>query len=139
MRYVSLLIIFFDCERLRSQISQIQSISVLNVATVDVPGVIISTPMQFHASHRCTLLGMVYLCVFCMVSVFHIGVGSNVVCSTEIGNARALVRGMDNRRFHAFLCPDIFDNALVPIRTLAQTMMLWIEYSIEYVSYPTIL
>ena len=33
---------------------------------------------------------------------FHIGVGSNVVCSTEIGNARALVRGMDNRRFHAF-------------------------------------
>ena len=85
----------------RTRISQIQSISVLNVATVDVPGVIISTPMPFHASHRCTLLGMVYLCVFCMVSVFHIGVGSNVVCSTEIGNARALVRGMDNRRFHA--------------------------------------
>ena len=55
-------------------------------------------------------------CMFvymCRVDLnFHIGVGSNVVCSTEIGNARALVRGMDNRRFHAFLCPDIFDNAL---------------------------
>ena len=26
----------------------------------------------------------------------HIGVGSNVVCSTEIGNARASTRGTDN-------------------------------------------
>ena len=26
----------------------------------------------------------------------HIGVGSNVVCSTAIGNARASIRGMDN-------------------------------------------
>ena len=39
--------------------------------------------------------------MFRMDLIFHIGVGSNVVCSTEIGNARALVRGMDNRRFHA--------------------------------------
>lgn len=29
-------------------------------------------------------------------SIFHIGVGSNVVCSTAIGDARALVRGTDN-------------------------------------------
>ena len=28
---------------------------------------------------------------------FHIGVGSDVVCSTIIGNARASTRGMDNR------------------------------------------
>lgn len=27
----------------------------------------------------------------------HIGVGSNVVCSTTIGNARALVRGTGNK------------------------------------------
>ena len=33
---------------------------------------------------------------------FHIGVGSNVVCSTGFGNARALVRGTDNRTTHAF-------------------------------------
>ena len=32
----------------------------------------------------------------------HIGVGSNVVCSTGFGNARALVRGTDNRTTHAF-------------------------------------
>ena len=32
----------------------------------------------------------------------HIGVGSDVVCSILIGNARASVRGTDNRRFHAF-------------------------------------
>ena len=36
---------------------------------------------------------------------YHIGVGSNVVCSTLIGNARASMRGMDNRTVHAFLCP----------------------------------
>ena len=32
---------------------------------------------------------------------FHIGVGSDVVCSTIIGNARASEGGIDNRRFHA--------------------------------------
>lgn len=37
--------------------------------------------------------------------IFHIGVGSDVVCSTLIGNDRASTRGTDNRRFHAFLCP----------------------------------
>ena len=36
---------------------------------------------------------------------FHIGVGSDVVCSTIIGNARASTRGMDNRKIpRFFLC-----------------------------------
>ena len=34
--------------------------------------------------------------------------GLYVVCSTIIGNARASTRGMDNRRFHAFLCSVYF-------------------------------
>ena len=38
-----------------------------------------------------------------MVAVIHIGVGSDVVCSTMIGNARASMRGTDSRRFHAFI------------------------------------
>ena len=33
---------------------------------------------------------------------FHIGVGSDVVCSTIIGNARASTRGMDNRTIPRF-------------------------------------
>ena len=36
------------------------------------------------------------------VEMIHIGVGSDVVCSTLIGNARASVRGIGSRRFHAF-------------------------------------
>ena len=32
-----------------------------------------------------------------MVAIIHIGVGSDVVCSTKIGNARASTRGTDNR------------------------------------------
>ena len=36
-----------------------------------------------------------------MEMIIHIGVGSDVVCSTIIGNARASVCGTDNRRFHA--------------------------------------
>lgn len=35
----------------------------------------------------------------------HIGVGSSVVCSTISGNAKASVRGTDDRRFHAFFVP----------------------------------
>ena len=40
---------------------------------------------------------------------FHIGVGSNVVCSTTIGNARASTRGMDNRTIPRFFMPIIVD------------------------------
>jgi len=37
------------------------------------------------------------------VMAIHIGVGSNVVCSTSIGNARASVRGTDDQQCsHAF-------------------------------------
>ncbi len=34
----------------------------------------------------------------------HIGVGSNVVCSTAMGNGRALIRGMGNADSTLFLC-----------------------------------
>ena len=40
----------------------------------------------------------------------HIGVGSNVVCSISIGNARASVRGMDNGDSTSFLCPYLIDD-----------------------------
>ena len=40
---------------------------------------------------------------------FHIGVGSNVVCSTTIGNARASTRGMDNRTIPRFFMSIIAD------------------------------
>ena len=54
-------------------------IKVLNVATVDALGVIISIcGVSFHGKD------------------YHIGVGSNVVCSTMIGSARAAMCGMDN-------------------------------------------
>ena len=34
--------------------------------------------------------------------VYHIGVGSDVVCSTGLGSARASMCGTDNRTTHAF-------------------------------------
>ena len=40
---------------------------------------------------------------------FHIGVGSDVVCSTIIGNARASTRGMDNRTIPRFFMPILVD------------------------------
>ena len=40
---------------------------------------------------------------------FHIGVGSDVVCSTIIGNARASVRGIDNRTIPRFFMSVIAD------------------------------
>ena len=40
---------------------------------------------------------------------FHIGVGSDVVCSTIIGNARASTRGMDNRTIPRFFMSIITD------------------------------
>ena len=40
---------------------------------------------------------------------FHIGVGSDVVCSTIIGNARASTRGMDNRTIPRFFVSIIAD------------------------------
>ena len=37
------------------------------------------------------------------IVAIHIGVGSNVVCSTGLGNARASERGMDNKWFPRFI------------------------------------
>ena len=84
------------------RILQIQN-PVLNVATVDVPGVIISL-LRRPFKHGMYPLGyrMFVYVGLPMVAVIHIGVGSDVVCSSGLGNARALVRGTDNRRFHAF-------------------------------------
>ena len=77
-------------------------IIVLNLATVDAQGVIISF-LRRPCKHVLCPLGRNEW--FIMVSkwevVIHIGVGSDVVCSTTIGNARASMRGTDNRRFHA--------------------------------------
>ena len=51
----------------------------------------------------CVLSGAV-LCVIRSLygHDFHIGVGSDVVCSTIIGNARASTRGIDNRTIPRF-------------------------------------
>lgn len=38
-------------------------------------------------------------------NIYRIGVGSDVVCSTLIGSARASTRGTDNMKFHAFFMP----------------------------------
>ena len=78
--------------------------SVLNVATVDVPGVIISL-LRRPCKHELYLFGrniIVYIGLQ-MVAVIHIGVGSNVVCSTELGNARASMGGTDNRTISRFI------------------------------------
>lgn len=82
-------------------------IIVSNVATVDVPGVMYLTRGDL-VSMDCTLLGakrIVYIGLLTVANI-HIGVGSDVVCSTIIGNARASVCGMDNRTISRFfLCP----------------------------------
>ena len=63
----------------------------MKIATVDVQGVICITIMTI------TLEGFLYPYNLPgwsnAVMTFHIGVGSNVVCSTSIDNVRALVRG----------------------------------------------
>ena len=47
-----------------------------------------------------------------MEMIIHIGVGSDVVCSTKIGDARASMRGTDNETVHAFfLCRIIIKDA----------------------------
>ena len=44
-----------------------------------------------------------FVCIGSAWSLYiHIGVGSDVVCSTIIGNARASVRGIDNRTIPRF-------------------------------------
>ena len=67
--------------------------TVLNIATVDVLG-----------CGYITTFGIAIFIAMPLGYIYHIGVGSNVVCSTVIGNARAAMCGMDNGTFHAFLC-----------------------------------
>ena len=101
-------------------------ILVLNLATVDVPDVIISLLWR-PCKHGFYLFGhnilyrspksstsqkrnrQVCLSVFAEVSatlrdgaIIHIGMGSDVVCSTKIGNVRALTRGTYNRTTSRF-------------------------------------
>ena len=101
----------------------------MNLATVDVPDVIISLLWR-PCKHGFYLFGhniIVYyiglqkvvqaksgiakfcLSVFAEVSatlrdgaIIHIGMGSDVVCSTKIGNVRALTRGTYNRTTSRF-------------------------------------
>lgn len=77
------------------------SIVVSNLATVDVHGCDYITAWDVRCQHLLCLdkSKFVHHGVY-----FHIGVGSNVVCSTTIGNARASIRGTDDRSSHAFLC-----------------------------------
>ena len=72
---------------------------VLNVATVDVLSVIISCKHELSVSGGNII---VYIGLQ-MVAVIHIGVGSDVVCSTWLGSGRASVRGTKTGRSHAFL------------------------------------
>lgn len=77
-----------------SEIWKISQNSVLNLATVDVPvGMIIHTPMD---SHDCILSWDMVFGVF-VGYLYHIGVGSGVVCSTELGISRASEGGTDNK------------------------------------------
>lgn len=71
--------------------------TVSNIATVDVPGVIISQPTY--------TLGMILLVSYeyLLGHNNHIGVGSNVVCSTVSGNAKASESGTDSRLHPRFL------------------------------------
>ena len=68
-------------------------------ATVDVLGCDFSQPHLFVQRNNCTLLGaicFVYVCNMLQGETSY-GVGSDVVHSLELGNARALCSGMNNR------------------------------------------
>lgn len=72
-------------ETCRNSRKLFHNIKVLNVATVDALGVIISIRgVSFHGKD------------------YHIGVGSNVVCSAVSGNAKASISGTDDRQFPRF-------------------------------------
>lgn len=50
--------------------------------------------------------------------LYHIGVGSDVVCSTTIGNARASIRGIDNNRIPRFFYVLIILSRVVKIKDM---------------------
>ena len=74
-------------------------------STVDVPGVIISIPWRPYR-HRLYPFGMQSNVLYRSLygNDFHIGVGSNVVCSTTIGMQEPRLVEWTTGRFHAFLC-----------------------------------
>ena len=81
----------------RAEISQITVIRVLNLATVDVLGMCLyASPLPIWSTNSVFPHGLGYY--------IHIGVGSDVVCSTLIGNARASVRGIDNSDDSTLFC-----------------------------------
>ena len=73
-------------------------IAVESIATVDVRGMCLyASPFSQTALGLLSVLKGGYI---------HIGVGSDVVCSIPIGNARASIRGTDNSEGStSFLCP----------------------------------
>ena len=69
----------------------------MNLATVAAPGVIYIT------TNGITHYLFVLLCEkdkrgYHVVHIFHIGVGSSVVCSSVSGNAKASISGTDNKK-----------------------------------------
>ena len=75
------------------------------MTTVDVPGVIIPSCHILHEQILCSAT-MAYnilgLCKCAIIAIYHIGVGSNVVCSAVSGNAKASISGTDDRQFPRF-------------------------------------
>ena len=69
--------------------------TVLNNATVDVLG----------CGYITTFGIAIFIAMPLRLYIYHIGVGSNVVCSTVIGNARAAMCGMDNGDVPRFFMP----------------------------------
>ena len=81
----------------RAEISQITVIRVLNLATVDVLGMCLyASPLPIWSTNSGFPHGLGYY--------IHIGVGSNVVCSKAIDNARASTRGTDNSDDSTLFC-----------------------------------
>ena len=71
----------------RNESSKFITIKVLSIATVDAPGVIISCRMVLRKPSLYPFGCKAYrIYMFRADMVYHIGVGSDVVCSTLIGN-----------------------------------------------------
>lgn len=66
---------------------------------------------------------------FPLVEVFHIGVGSGVVCSTLIGNARASVRGTDDKRFPRFF---MLVEQMLNLLVREHTAIMFVKISKKY-------
>ena len=84
---------------------------VLDIATVDAPGVIYIAASGVSCRPELFVFGHTGILIFlgevhrARLVYIHIGVGSDVVCSTTMGNARASIRGTDNKTTHVFVIP----------------------------------